>query len=364
MQAAVSRQRESLADVCGVELTRYPPGLISALEKLRTTTTVVHSASRATAHLWIEQPMAADGAEGRMAGSTGCSTRIRRWRSGSPPSRSCDPPARRPHPHLRSPRRRSSWSSPPAQAAARSAPTSTTATTAASTTTVGPTLAPLTGLPTTDPAVATRPALVVKVDNADDIGGPGARPQLGLDQADVVYEEMVEGSVTRLAAVFQSQVPDLVGPVRSARAPPTSRVVEPLRRPLFAWSGGNAPTAARIHAAALRDVGVRRRVQARPPPEPGRARGAAQPVHGAAVALTLAPADAGPPPALFAYRAAGEAALATAPAIRSVHIAFGHGAGSAPVDGCGMPRATGSPAASTAPPTSTRPAPRWSRPTW
>ena len=57
MQLAVSRRRESLADVSAVEITRYPPGLISALEKLRDDQTVVRTASRATAHLWIEEPM-------------------------------------------------------------------------------------------------------------------------------------------------------------------------------------------------------------------------------------------------------------------------------------------------------------------
>lgn len=57
MQAAVSRRREALADVSACQMTRYPPGLISALEKLRADSTVTHSASRATAHLWIEQPM-------------------------------------------------------------------------------------------------------------------------------------------------------------------------------------------------------------------------------------------------------------------------------------------------------------------
>ena len=67
MQFAVSRRRELLADVTGVSLTRYPPGLISALEKLRDDTTVVHSASRATAHLWIEAPVARSHAEGRQA---------------------------------------------------------------------------------------------------------------------------------------------------------------------------------------------------------------------------------------------------------------------------------------------------------
>lgn len=67
MQAAVSRKREILADVSGVELTRYPPGLISALEKLRDDYTVVGSTSHATAHLWIEQPQALDESAGRMA---------------------------------------------------------------------------------------------------------------------------------------------------------------------------------------------------------------------------------------------------------------------------------------------------------
>ena len=67
MQFAVSRRRESLADVSGVEMTRYPPGLISALEKLRDDQTVVGSASRATAHLWIEQPTARTPEEGRLS---------------------------------------------------------------------------------------------------------------------------------------------------------------------------------------------------------------------------------------------------------------------------------------------------------
>jgi heat shock protein HtpX len=56
MQRAISRRRELLADVSAVELTRYPPGLISALEKLRDDSAVVRSATRATAHMWIEQP--------------------------------------------------------------------------------------------------------------------------------------------------------------------------------------------------------------------------------------------------------------------------------------------------------------------
>jgi heat shock protein HtpX len=57
MQFAVGRRRESLADVSAIEMTRYPPGLIAALEKLRDDQTVVRANNRATAHLWIEEPM-------------------------------------------------------------------------------------------------------------------------------------------------------------------------------------------------------------------------------------------------------------------------------------------------------------------
>jgi heat shock protein HtpX len=65
MQAAVSRRRETLADVSACQMTRYPPGLISALEKLRDDVTVTHAATTATAHLWIEQPMSGVGDRGK-----------------------------------------------------------------------------------------------------------------------------------------------------------------------------------------------------------------------------------------------------------------------------------------------------------
>jgi heat shock protein HtpX len=65
MQMTIGRRRESLADTSGVEMTRYPPGLISALEKLRDDQTVVASGSRATAHLWIESPLDRDRGQSR-----------------------------------------------------------------------------------------------------------------------------------------------------------------------------------------------------------------------------------------------------------------------------------------------------------
>lgn len=66
-QLALSRRRETLADVSAVQMTRYPPGLISALEKLQADSTVTHSATRATAHLWIENPVPRAEAEGKLS---------------------------------------------------------------------------------------------------------------------------------------------------------------------------------------------------------------------------------------------------------------------------------------------------------
>jgi hypothetical protein len=114
------------------------------------------------------------------------------------------------------------------------------------TTAVGPP-APLTGLPG-DPSLATKPVLIVKIDNH-----PDARPQAGLNQADIVYEEIVEG-ITRFAAVFQSTDAAPVGPIRSARTTDIN-IFAAYGRPLIAWSGGNAYVVNAIHKANIVDVG-------------------------------------------------------------------------------------------------------------
>lgn len=110
--------------------------------------------------------------------------------------------------------------------------TSTTTTLPTTTTTVKPVpVAPLTGLPDPTGVARHRSALTIKVDNT-----PEAYPQYGIQDADVVYEEIVEGGITRLAAIFNSQMPTQVGPVRSVRR--TDReIVFPIRG-LFAFSGG------------------------------------------------------------------------------------------------------------------------------
>jgi heat shock protein HtpX len=58
---AVSRQREYLADAQGALLTRYPPGLASALKKIEGSPTAMRSANNATAHLWLNQPSRVEG---------------------------------------------------------------------------------------------------------------------------------------------------------------------------------------------------------------------------------------------------------------------------------------------------------------
>jgi heat shock protein HtpX len=61
IRLAVSRNREYLADAQGAMLTRYPPGLVSALRKLRVAPTAMRSANNATAHLWLNQPSRVEG---------------------------------------------------------------------------------------------------------------------------------------------------------------------------------------------------------------------------------------------------------------------------------------------------------------
>lgn len=132
----------------------------------------------------------------------------------------------------------------------------TTSTTVAgspsSTTTLfdGP-LAPFTGLPATSAAAAREPALVVKIGNNND----RSRPQAGLAEADVVYEELIEGLKTRFAAVFQSQVPGLAGPVRSARTTDVD-LLAGLGTPALVFSGANTPTLVELRDAANRGVFV------------------------------------------------------------------------------------------------------------
>jgi hypothetical protein len=134
----------------------------------------------------------------------------------------------------------------PATTASTLAPTTSGVPSSSTTTVAGPP-APLTGLPA-DASLATKPVLIVKIDNH-----PEARPQAGLNQADIVYEEIVEG-ITRFAAVFQSTDAAPVGPIRSARTTDLN-IFAAYGRPLIAWSGGNAYVVKAVRSANIVDVG-------------------------------------------------------------------------------------------------------------
>ncbi len=117
-------------------------------------------------------------------------------------------------------------------------------------TTVPPATAPacpLTGEPSPSGSVPARPALAVKVGNY-----PDDRPSAGLNQADLVFEEPVEGAITRLVAVFQCEAPSLVGDVRSAREPDVG-ILSQLSRPLFVHAGGINPVIGLLQSAPIYD---------------------------------------------------------------------------------------------------------------
>ena len=132
--------------------------------------------------------------------------------------------------------------------------TSTTSTTAVPSPTLAPDVPrqPLTGEPVeTDDDIIDRAALAVKIDNH-----PAARSDhSGLAVADIVFEEKVEGSLTRFAAVFHTQDADPLGPIRSGREQDVN-LLSSLNAPLFGWSGGNPGVTSLIRASFLVDVGA------------------------------------------------------------------------------------------------------------
>jgi hypothetical protein len=103
--------------------------------------------------------------------------------------------------------------------------------------------------------------MAVKIDNY-----PAGRPQAGLDKADIVFEEPVEGGITRYAAVFQCQDAGLIGPVRSARNIDIG-ILGQLGTPLEAHVGGINPVLANINASPIVnvDLGASDALQIHPP---------------------------------------------------------------------------------------------------
>lgn len=175
----------------------------------------------------------------------------------------------------------------------------TTTTVEETTTTQAPAeVYPLTGLPYTDPAAAALPAIIVKVGNYD------AHPQWNMAAADLVFEEIINDQVSRFAVIFQTNAPDMVGPVRSGRLQDVD-LFGLLNRPIFAWSGGNGAVMAEIGNSDLIDLsqfvcqGTCFRSEEEKAPY--------NLFFDVAEIRTLDLPDAGTPPAQFTWRAEGEA---------------------------------------------------------
>ncbi len=94
------------------------------------------------------------------------------------------------------------------------------------------------------------PVLFVKVDDTE-----AAHPQVGIEQADVIYIEQVEGGLTRIAAVFSNKLPPLVGPVRSARISDIDLMAN-YGRPGLAFSGAQKLFLPVLGAANIEDIGA------------------------------------------------------------------------------------------------------------
>jgi Protein of unknown function (DUF3048) N-terminal domain/Protein of unknown function (DUF3048) C-terminal domain len=184
----------------------------------------------------------------------------------------------------------------------------------ATTTSPGSHRCPLTDRAPPAGGVPGRPALAVKVDNAE-----AARPQYGLGAADVVYEEPVEGGLTRFIAIYQCQDSPRIEPIRSGRIIDPEIVEQYGAHPLFSYSGGIDAAVAAIRASRLIDVGAER-APAAYRRDPGRS--APHNLYSSTAALYAAGRDAHVPevaPApVFEFGPLPSGSSATA----RVHIAF------------------------------------------
>jgi DUF3048 family protein len=176
-------------------------------------------------------------------------------------------------------------------------------------------LCPLRGTPAPGGAVPARPALAVKIGNYT-----GDRPSAGLNAADIVFEEPVEGAITRLVAVFQCKTAPLVGDLRSARQPDLG-ILSQLSNPIFVHAGGIAPVLSLLANGPLIDKNILAGAnESAIIEQPGRYAPYSTFVN-AATAWALDPADMTPPAPIFSYGTTLPAGTALGSG-GSVHIPF------------------------------------------
>ena len=175
--------------------------------------------------------------------------------------------------------------------------------------------APLTGRMTN--SNLDRRALVVKIDNVR-----AARPQTAINQADLVYEELVEAGFTRLAAVFHSNAPSIIGPVRSARTTDIGIAVS-FDWPIFVFSGANSIVDRLVDDARVINRGAEVftgyfRAGFRPAPHN---------LFTRASTMFNSVRDGNAPPAHFEYRDNTEEPAADVPTAHTVRLRFQRGDG-------------------------------------
>lgn len=163
---------------------------------------------------------------------------------------------------------------------------------------------PLTGRPLVSAGeIPNRPALAVKIPN-----NRKAWPQTGLNEADIVFEQIINDGVTRFVAVFHSQGSDPVGPIRSGRAQDVD-ILTNLDSPLFAWSGGNDGVTAVVNNSSLVSLNYVRGFTDAYYRRDGRG-GAPHNLYSSTDTLWgFTPEDFAVPPQLFAYMLNGETAV-------------------------------------------------------
>ena len=194
--------------------------------------------------------------------------------------------------------------------AAPASPLLSTAPTLPPTTAAAPQRCPLSGMPPSGGVVPQRPALAIKVDNY-----PAARPQSGLNQADVIFEEPIEAGITRLIAVFQCQGAALVGSIRSARAVDAS-ILDELSKPIFMHVGAIAPVSWIIQQADVLDEDLSRHAYLAQSP-PGR-NAPYDTYISTSAGWALHPEDSVAPAPIFSYSTSPSATRA----VTSVHIPY------------------------------------------
>ncbi|HYZ11676.1 MAG TPA: DUF3048 domain-containing protein [Actinomycetota bacterium] len=107
---------------------------------------------------------------------------------------------------------------------------------------------PLTGLEADDESLLERRVLAVKIENS-----PEARPQMGLAEADVIYEQEAEGGISRFIVVYHCRDADRIGPIRSAR-PVDPVVLQQYGDPLFAHAGSAGGTVRALEEAEIEQI--------------------------------------------------------------------------------------------------------------